>query len=252
MKNNVGKVVIFFLLQVGHIACAAQDKFILITSLYNETNPVRAQEYITCMERNLSHPAIGAIHFLYDTSKDDGTNQILTYLKTKNVIIEYIVGRPTFGFIFELANRCYPNSRIIVSNADIYFNKTLHKLDSYDFTNKFFALTRWDVTNRKKLRMLRPLNWDNRVIRDLAVQSHDTWIFSTPLQNIKSDAIKFGTMGCDVLIAYQIQHTNLQLLNPSFTVQCCHLHLSGHRNYDPKDRPAMPIDYKQVGYCELG
>ena len=35
--------------------------FILITTLYNETNHERAKEYITCLEKNLRHPLIDKI-----------------------------------------------------------------------------------------------------------------------------------------------------------------------------------------------
>jgi len=48
-----------------------KSPFILITTLYNETNHERVKEYITCLEKNLRHPLIDKIHVLYDTTKDD-------------------------------------------------------------------------------------------------------------------------------------------------------------------------------------
>jgi hypothetical protein len=37
------------------------------------------------------------------------------------------------------------NAKVILANADIFFDATLNLLDGYDFTNKFFALTRYDL-----------------------------------------------------------------------------------------------------------
>ena len=39
------------------IASTAQGYFTLITTLYNETNKERADEYITCLQRNLAPSA---------------------------------------------------------------------------------------------------------------------------------------------------------------------------------------------------
>jgi len=253
MSNNLGRFVVFVGIFIGGSFFAAPSTpFKLITVLYNETVRARAGEYIACMERNLNHSAIDTIHVLYDTSKDDDTNRILNYLKSKNITIDYVEGRPTFGTLFELANQCYPNCRVIISNADIYFNKTLRALDEYDFTNKFLALTRWDViNNRGSLQLFRPRNRHDRIIRTGVVQSQDTWIFSTPIQKFQNEDMRLGTMGCDTFLAYQVQLSDMQLINPCLTIQCCHMHLSKHRNYNPKEKIQVPRDYKSLSYSTL-
>src|SRR5271170_7434179 len=98
------------------------NKFILITSLYNEIDEQRKEEYITCLKKNLANPLIEHIHILYDTSKDKNINNFLQQLSTFNVSITLITGRPSYNACFKLANELYLNKKIIISNADIYFN----------------------------------------------------------------------------------------------------------------------------------
>ena len=225
---------------ISHLQCSeneqrATGKFKLLTTLYNEKNPSRAQEFITCLEKNLRHPSIDTVHVLYDTAKDDANgSMILDYLKSHNVTISYISERASFGDFFKCANKTYPHSNIIVSNADIFFNDTLTLLEPCDLRNKFLALTRWDVTNMGDLVEFYPLGY-----------SQDVWIFQTPLRPFEVDAIKMGILGCDPAIAYQAQHSGLIVSNPSHSIQCCHLHRSQIRNYGRQYWP-----YKNLGKME--
>ncbi len=200
------------------------DKFVLITSLYNETNQDRVNEYIGCLEINLKHNSIKQIHVIYDTSRDDQSNTFLQYLKTQNVKITYMSKRPSFGDCFKLVNQEYPNSRIMIANADIFFNDTLNKLDTYDLTNKFLALTRWNVS----------INGTITIFEQGigSFYSQDVWIFNTPIRKFKDDAIGIGTLQCDNAIAYQAIESGLVVTNPCLSIQCCHLHITGIHNYE--------------------
>lgn len=205
----------------------SNKKCILITFLYNETNRKRVNEYTKCLEINRYHPSIEKIHVIYDTSKDmiDNDNRILTYSTLRSIPITYSDKRPTYGFCFEVANRYYPNRRVIVANADIYFNETLTLLEEYDLTNKFLALTRWDVRPDGVLVPFAPGGVPITV-------SQDVWIFETPLHQFGRDDIELGILGCDTRIAYWAQKSGLTVVNPCLTIQCCHLHNSRVRNYN--------------------
>lgn len=205
-------------------------KFVLITSLYNETNNVRIQEYITCIEKNLEHPMIGLIHVLYDTSHDNADNRILNFLKTKNIEIHYLSGRPTFGNCFDLANSLQGRQKIIISNADIYFNESLDNLDSYDLQDKFLALTRWNIESDGQLNLFWLHDQNGHFRQQWQEHSQDAWIFATPLRKFNDD-IDVGTDHCDSRLAYEAYASGLKVLNPCLTIQCCHLHLSGIRHY---------------------
>lgn len=233
--------------------------YTLVTVLYNETNEARIQEYISCLERNREHNRIEHIHVIYDTSKDTGTTPILDYLKRDyiensnlkqnnlghdnlnqaHITISYVQGRVTYDYCFSLANNLYPNHRIILSNADIYFNETLELLNTYDLSTTFFALTRWNALNFEKnapLEIFKQYKKDGTFWPEASITSQDVWIFNAPIRPFEEKDIMMGTMQCDSRIAYQAHKSGLQVLNPCLSIQCCHLHLSEIRNYDPKDR----------------
>jgi hypothetical protein len=225
------------LLFTGHTLSA----FILITTLYNEKSDTRLAEYIECLERNLAHPLIERIHVLYDTAKDDQECKMLRYLQSKPITLSYITGRPTYGMCFNLANTKYPDKKIIVSNADIYFNQTLNSLVNYDLTNTFIGLTRWNVRKDGKLYKFKQYNKDGRFLPVTSAMSQDVWIFKAPLAPFENDAIELGTMTCDTLIAFQAYKAQLKVLNPCHSVQAIHLHMSNIRNYNPLIMGKGPI-----------
>lgn len=207
---------------------------VLITVLYNETNEQRRNEFITCFEQNKKHEAIKQIHVIYDTSKDDPQNLLLTYLKHQKCAVSYISGRPTFGYCFELANKQYPDQVVIVSNADIFFNKTLNKLEGYDLANKFLAVTRWNVLENGQLEIFKQFKADSSFDEPMSQLSMDAWIFKTPLKAFVNPEFQLGTWACDGYIAYQAYISGLDVINPCLSIQCCHLHLSKIRHWIPQ------------------
>ena len=203
--------------------------FVLITSLYNEKNTQRVDEYIFCLKKNVTHKSIEKIHILYDTNNNDNQNKLLKFLKDNPAItISYIKGRPTFDYMFTLTNQLYNNKNIIISNADIYFDETLSLLDQYDLENKMLSLTRWDVDQTGKIKPA--FNLSNNSF----MYGADTWIYRTPLRPIPHSKIELGTWGCDGGIIYQIAKSGLKIVNPACDIRCCHLHTTGIRNYSKK------------------
>ncbi len=225
-------------------------KAVLITVLYNETHEQRLKEFITCFEHNKKHPAISHMHVLYDTTKDtNGPTALLDYLKKQPCTITYISGRPTFGQCFELANKTYPDTTILLSNADIYFNDTLNALNGYDVTNKFLALTRWNVLENSSLELFKQYKSDGSFDDAASFLSQDVWIFKTPIRQFANPHFRLGTWACDGYIAYQAYLSGLEVLNPCLTIQCCHLHLSQVRHWIPQSIPGAKALI--VPWCRL-
>jgi hypothetical protein len=235
--NNLHKLYFFFLLWPFRVIA----EFVLVTSLYNETNSDRLNEYIVCLERNLNHPAIDEIHVFYDTSKDGDENYLLSFLENNNVKISYISCRPTFNLIFSSCNDLYANRKIITSNADIYFDETLNSLLAFDLENKFLSLTRWDVTGDGGLTPA--YYWLENTSQPYG---SDTWIFMSPIKNIDTIGLGLGTWGCDGGIIYQAAKGGLSVLNPCKDIRCCHLHNSQVRHY-PINYPSYPMAYVHAG-----
>lgn len=215
----------------------AHYQFILVTSLYNETHPKRIQEYVTCMEKNLSNQRIAHIHVIYHYVPGE-KSAILDYLLSKNISIDFVSVRPTYGSMFDLINTYYAGKKIILSNADIYCNETLALLDNYDLTNTFLALSRWQVKPDGSL---------TPYFTTPIMYSQDTWIFKAPIKKFTNDAIEIGTCGCDSKIAYQAFLSGMKVVNPCGSIQCCHLHLSKVRNY----RKCKPMDPKKDAFMGL-
>lgn len=213
--------------------------WVLVTVLYNEANEQRRNEFISCFDRNKQHPSIDHIHVVYDTSKDDEYNLLLNYLKTQDCTISYVSGRPTFGYCFDLVNKQYLNATIILSNADIYFNETLNVLNEHDLTNKFLAITRWDVQEDGKLELFRQYKPDGSFDEAMSQLSMDAWIFRAPIKQFPHSAIQLGTWACDGYIAYQAYLAGLEVINPCLSIQCCHLHLSKVRHWIPQSIPGL-------------
>jgi len=242
---------ISFLLTTSWLSYGENNKkeapFVLLTMLYNEKNPRRIKEYKTCLDRNIKHELIGAIHILYDKSSNNRDNNLLKHLQQLDVEITYLDGRATYGYCFELANKLYPDKKIILANADIYFNQTLHRLVDYDLTGKFLALTRWDEERNGRLVPYRRYRGVN------TPDSQDVWIFQSPIRRFNNDNIDLGWPLCDGRIAYQANASGFQVLNPCMTIQCCHLHKSKIRNYhrfraleELKGVPRMQISWSRL------
>jgi len=225
------RLVLILLCAASSMLHAVEYGFVLITTLYNEQDTERIEEYIACLEKNLTHPGIDTVHVLYDTAKDTDNNYMHDVLLSSSARISYRTGRPTYGECFAVANALYPGKRIIIANADIYFNATLFVLDHYDLTNKFLALSRWNV---QKDGSIKPYIWPNG---QQAIAPQDAWIFRSPLIPFIDDVIQLGTHHCDGRIAYEAQRMGLEVSNPCLTIQCCHLHLSGIRNYEALPYP---------------
>ena len=173
-------------------------------------------------KRDVEDPGIKNVCVIYNTSRDSSNaqeNRLFNFLKSLSVTILTIQDRPTFGQTFELANKLYPDSVVIVANADIFFNTTLKKLKHIKWDNTFLALTRWDVDH----------NWS--FVRVTNEFSQDVWIFKTPLKPFIKSHFQLGKLFCDNAIAYWAVKSGLRVLNPSLTVQACHLHWSGIRHY---------------------
>ncbi|NIO79505.1 MAG: glycosyltransferase [Candidatus Aminicenantes bacterium] len=198
-----------------------KNKYKLITTLYNEKKRKRIKEYSKCLKINYNHALIDEIHVLYDTNKDDAgrKSRLLKFLE-KNPGIEkvYIKGRPTYEEMFNYANSKFPESRIIICNADIYFNETLVLLNDVDLVNTFLVLSRWDVVSGEKARLIHDR------FNDFNYMSADAWIFKTPLNINFTCDYRLGTMFCDSFLNSQLFKSGLNVYNPCFDVQACHLH----------------------------
>lgn len=128
------------------------------------------------MKRNLAHPLIDEIRVLYDSSKDNDKNYILRFLQDNNIRISFITSRPTYRYCFEYANKTFPNSRVILCNADIFFNQTLSLLNNFGLNHTVLCLSRWNLLKNNDEGMIKQLKMFE-VITRCKICGHKRWLY---------------------------------------------------------------------------
>jgi len=88
------------------------------------------------------------------------------------------------------------------------------------------------------------------------IESQDVWIFNTPLRSFDKANFEIGTVCCDPLIAGQAWLSGLEVINPCFSIQCCHCHLSGVRKRNDLDKKGqfyavLPFNRLEAEYYPL-
>jgi hypothetical protein len=232
----IKKNILFFVLIL--LTANSHALFIHIIPLYNEKKQERIDEYLYCIKKNLAHKLIDKIHIIYDTTKDDKTNNLLKQLKkfNKKVKISYVKKWQTYKMCIDLANKLYPKKAIIISNADIYFDKTLNLLKNYDLNNKLLSLTRWNQSKEGNITLCKSSEGI------VSIWSNDAWIYKNPIKSFKSN-IRIGTPGCDSAINYYANKAGIKVINPCLSIKCIHVHNSNVHNHSEKDRNKGPYLY---------
>ena len=201
---------------------------ILLVGFYSEPNVRRAAEFMECLRRNCGNPRIREIHvFLEDGSDPRTVMQRQAFLRNDKVTLVPHGRRLTYDDLFGHAN-LFPGRRVIIANADIFFDETIALLDGYDLHGWLLCLARWDEGPGGTARHFdRP-------------DSQDAWIFAPPVANINC-AFHLGVPGCDNRLAYEADRAGLLVTNPSKSIRARHLHRSGLHRYTARDRLQGPF-----------
>lgn len=196
----------------------------LLSGLYLDASPERLREFLTCIERNAANPHISGVHvFLEDAVEPAELVARHPQLASPKVRLVPHGQRLTFHDLFAYANRELPGRRVLVANADIFFDDTLALLDGYDLFGRLLCLSRWDLQANGA--------WQ---LYDFE-SSQDAWIFQAPLPAIDCH-FHLGLLGCDNRLAWEAERAGLVLSNPSRSIRACHLHGSGVRRYTQQQR----------------
>lgn len=208
-----------------------EEKIILITSLYNETNINRLNEFICCLKFNLDNPNIEQIIIYYDISK--GKNKTLEeiFIKYDKIKIIETSNRPNY---LQLAKNIPQNKIGLICNADIIYDDSLQEIFYFDLTNTIIGLTRWDFIDEKtaiprrdyiKKKLENP--------NDTLVKSTDTWIMKgNIIQKYKDfEKIELGTWNCDVNFVDLCLKNKINYISECYNIKSYHIHFSNCRNY---------------------
>ncbi len=181
---------------------------ILLTTFYTPTKPERAQEFITCLERNLAHPYIEAIKVLFEVKdREQGYGYLDGFCHKKLEIIP-VNHRSTYADLIAAAQTWKKDDIAILVNGDIYFdeNSNLARAEEIKY-GEFWTVSRYEPTKGG--------GW--KLFNIAAAGSHDCWIFRTPLSPFKNN-YQLGIQGCDLFICQRAIEAGLRVLNPCLTI----------------------------------
>jgi hypothetical protein len=194
---------------------------ILLVGHYREPSPARAAELEECLRRNCENPLLAEVHVLVE----DGAAPALHHPKLRLVPHGR---RLSFRDAFAYAGERLRGQRVVLANTDIYFDRSLARLEGYPLTERLLCLSRWDVQP------------DGASSYFDFAHSQDAWIFEAPLRPFSCDW-HLGIPGCDNRLTYEAERAGLEVLNPSRSIRAHHLHLSNVRHYTERQRLPGPV-----------
>jgi hypothetical protein len=197
---------------------------IVLAGFYIDASVERLGELLTCIERNASNRKIAAVHvFIEDAIDPARLRTQYPQLALPKVRLVNHGRRVTYRDFFAYANRELPGQRVIIANADIFFDHTLGRLDGRDLAGRLLCLSRWDLLHDGSWRLFE------------FEGSQDAWIFQTPVPDFPCD-FHLGLPGCDNRLAWEAERAGFVLSNPSRSIRAYHLHASGVRRYTEYQR----------------
>src|ERR1700757_183677 len=109
----------------------------LLTGFYLDPNPARCRELLECLSRNAMNEAIDEVHVLAEEPADpaDLVASLSPAIQSKLRVTSQC-GRLTFKALFAYANAQPAGCRVIIANADIYFDASLRRLQNLDLSGR--------------------------------------------------------------------------------------------------------------------
>jgi hypothetical protein len=200
----------------------------LLTVFYEDADARRRDEFLACLGRNVANSVLAEIHVFVEAPDPD---PLLAYPLVDDAKVHLVRHgrRTTYGELFAYANDRLPGRRVVVANADIYFDRSLARFEGYDLADTLICLSRWEVEA------------DGSTYLFEHAASQDAWIFETPIPAFPCD-FHLGLPGCDNRLAWEASNAGLRLCNPARSVRAYHLHLSRVHRYSEAQRLNGPAE----------
>lgn len=201
---------------------------ILVTSYYKTQSIDRQKEIDECLIKNIQNNMIENIYLLNDKIYE------LNFIKDQSKIKQFNIiddnSKLNFKDAIEFINSYCYKELVILSNTDIYFNKSLSLIKQENLDNQILCLLRYNVDKNGNYDIFKHFG-------EPRSDSQDCWIFQSPLKiNTNDINFTFGTLGCDNIFASKAHEQGYELLNPSYDIKIFHLHNEEERNYTCDDR----------------
>ena len=205
------------------------DKVNLFMQYYIPANPNRFEEIKKCLQINFNNPFINKIYLLNE--KEYTIDELGNIDNSNNKLEQIIIGkRLKYRDVFDIIETNQIKGYCILSNSDIFFDKTISVLDKTGLAKqkKMFALLRYEYKPGLLLK--------NCPIFDYRACSQDTWIWHSNY-NIESKHrnvfdFELGIPGCDNTSAYLFQALGFNCHNEPMLIKSYHYHTSNVRTYN--------------------
>jgi hypothetical protein len=211
----------------------------LLTVFYEDGDERRRDEFLACLRRNVANGHLAEIHLFAEASDPDRLPASYPVLADAKIRVVAHERRTTYRDLFAYANGRLPGRRVVVANADVYFDRSLARLEGYDLSDRLLCLSRWEVEA------------DGTTYLFEHDGSQDAWIFETPIRTFPCD-FPLGLPGCDNRLAWEASQAGLRLSNPARSVRTYHLHLSRVHRYSEAQRVRGPGEAVPTGYLGPG
>jgi len=202
-----------------------KDNIYLFTQFYIPDHKERYDEIKETLKYNVENNLITNIILVNERKYTDGELGI-----SDDKIIQIIKGtRMSFIDVFKNIIQLKLNGYIIVSNSDIFFNKTLENIFISKLMNKkkVFSLLRmeYDKHNNDKKQLYKKYDW-----------SADTWIFHTKqsilIKNINEFNLTLGISSIDNILPYKFYKNGFEIFNEPLFIQTLHNHHNNYRTWE--------------------
>jgi hypothetical protein len=205
----------------------------ILTSLYVDKNPLRAEEYKLALQLNLKNPHVNHVHVLWDNCGGEIEHYIPPHEK---LTVTSHGGRPSFKTLFEYCNSQETHALWCVCNGDIVVTDDIHKLQSINMNNNLLALTRWEFISETDISVFHEHERPNKY-------SQDTWCFKSPiLVPSELELIYMGQVACDSKLSDVYKHYQHGIYNPCVDIKTLHMHMQNSRT--------QTYDVANAGYVE--
>jgi len=180
----------------------------LFINYYTISNEERQEELDYCVQKNIDNILIDNIYIFLDKRIK------IPFISSKIKLIN--LERPTYADIINYINskKDFRDSYNIISNTDLYFDRTLLLLDRIDMKNTCVVLNRWNVNPDGSSKFLETKG------------SQDVWIFKGKIKQDLSDISNFylGKRCCDNVFLNNLYLVDYRSISPSYDIKAFHLH----------------------------
>jgi hypothetical protein len=202
------------------------EHIFLLNQFYIDGDENRQKEIRKCLMLNVHNKSIDKIYLLNERIYSEEELGI----QSDKIIQVNIEKRLQYNDIFDFVEKENLDGYIVLSNSDIFFDKSLENLNQTNFkeTKSVFTLLRHEYDEKTSLK--------NCELFGPRSDSQDTWIFHSnqiPLkEQRKVFKINLGVPSCDNKIIYLWNILGYQCHNEPKFIKCYHYHLIQKRNYD--------------------